>query len=99
MKMMAMIGFIMIAASGFAEVMKATGDVKTLVEASASWIGHSKGVGALLMLLVGLLVTMGIGSSFFHGADSRGDLRAVVRATGFQPVGDRLHRRDCRRLG
>ena len=64
MKMMAMIGFIMIAASGFAEVLKATGEVKSLVEASAGWINHSKGVGALLMLLVGLLVTMGIGSSF-----------------------------------
>ncbi|UBM23457.1 sodium:proton antiporter [Pseudomonas sp. p1(2021b)] len=64
MKMMAMIGFIMIAASGFAEVMKATGEVNGLVEASARWIDHSKGVGALLMLLVGLLVTMGIGSSF-----------------------------------
>ncbi|MCP2073572.1 UNVERIFIED_ORG: putative histidine transporter YuiF (NhaC family) [Pseudomonas lini] len=64
MKMMAMIGFIMIAASGFAEVMKATGEVQSLVETSAAWIGHNKGVGALLMLLVGLLVTMGIGSSF-----------------------------------
>ncbi|TFF42530.1 Na+/H+ antiporter family protein [Pseudomonas sp. RIT623] len=64
MKMMAMIGFIMITASGFAEVMKATGDVNSLVEDAAQWIGHSKGVGALLMLLVGLLVTMGIGSSF-----------------------------------
>ena len=64
MKMMAMIGFIMIAASGFADVMKATGEVKSLVETSAQWIDHSKGVGALLMLLVGLLVTMGIGSSF-----------------------------------
>ena len=63
MKMMAMIGFIMIAASGFAEVLKATGEVKSLVEASAGWINNSKGVGALLMLLVGLLVTMGIGSS------------------------------------
>ena len=55
MKMMAMIGFIMIAASGFADVMKATGEVKSLVEASAQWIEHSKGIGALLMLLVGLL--------------------------------------------
>ena len=64
MKMMAMIGFIMITASGFAEVLKATGEVKSLVEASAGLINHSKGVGALLMLLVGLLVTMGIGSSF-----------------------------------
>lgn len=64
MKMMAMIGFIMIAASGFAEVMRETGQVTTLVETSAGWIGHSKALGALLMLLVGLLVTMGIGSSF-----------------------------------
>ncbi|UUY07662.1 TRAP transporter large permease subunit [Pseudomonas sp. J452] len=64
MKMMAMIGFIMIAAQGFAEVMNATGDVKTLVDASTAWIGNSKAIGALLMLLVGLLVTMGIGSSF-----------------------------------
>ncbi|OYW92038.1 MAG: sodium:proton antiporter, partial [Pseudomonadales bacterium 32-61-5] len=64
MKMMAMIGFIMIAASGFAEVMRETGQVKTLVDASAQWIGNSKAVGALLMLLVGLIVTMGIGSSF-----------------------------------
>jgi predicted histidine transporter YuiF (NhaC family) len=64
MKMMAMIGFIMIAAAGFAEVMKTTGEVKTLVDSSAALIGHNKAVGALLMLLVGLLVTMGIGSSF-----------------------------------
>ncbi|MBK3867167.1 TRAP transporter large permease subunit [Pseudomonas stutzeri] len=64
MKMMAMIGFIMIAAAGFAEVMRETGEVKQLVDASAQWIGNSKAVGALMMLLVGLLVTIGIGSSF-----------------------------------
>ena len=64
MKMMAMIGFIMIAASGFAEVMKATGDVKVLVDDAAEWVGGSRALGALLMLVVGLLVTMGIGSSF-----------------------------------
>lgn len=64
MKMMAMIGFIMIAAQGFAQVMKDTGDVDALVTASAAALGGSKVVGALVMLLVGLLVTMGIGSSF-----------------------------------
>ena len=64
MKMMATIGFIMIAAAGFAEVLKATGQVQGLVDAAAGWIGNSKALGALLMLLVGLLVTMGIGSSF-----------------------------------
>lgn len=64
MKMMAMIGFIMIAAAGFAEVIKTTGQVRTLVESAAALIGSSKAIGALLMLLVGLLVTIGIGSSF-----------------------------------
>nr|WP_314901318.1 Na+/H+ antiporter NhaC family protein [uncultured Deefgea sp.] len=64
MKMMAGIGLIMIAASGFAEVLKATGDVTSLVEQSAGWIGNSKALAALLMLLVGLIVTLGIGSSF-----------------------------------
>ena len=62
--MMAMIGFIMIAAAGFAAVMKATGSVETLVDALSSGIGENKGLAALLMLVIGLLVTMGIGSSF-----------------------------------
>ncbi|PKM05510.1 MAG: sodium:proton antiporter [Gammaproteobacteria bacterium HGW-Gammaproteobacteria-6] len=64
MKMMAMIGFIMIAAAGFAEVMRATGSIQTLVSSSAAIIGHNPALAALLMLLVGLLITMGIGSSF-----------------------------------
>ncbi|MDO1510854.1 MULTISPECIES: Na+/H+ antiporter family protein [unclassified Neisseria] len=63
-KMMAMIGFIMIAAQGFAEVMKATGQIEPLVKASAEMFAGNKGMAALIMLLVGLLVTMGIGSSF-----------------------------------
>ncbi|MCP3760809.1 Na+/H+ antiporter family protein [Domibacillus sp. A3M-37] len=64
MRMMAFIGFVMIAASGFASVMGETGDVETLVQNSADAIGGNKAFGALLMLVVGLLVTMGIGSSF-----------------------------------
>ena len=62
--MMGMIGFIMIAASGFAEVMKATHGVETLVKAVADIIGDNRSLAALLMLIVGLLITMGIGSSF-----------------------------------
>ena len=62
--MMAMIGFIMIAASGFAEVMKATNGIDSLVSSVVGIIGDSKGLAALFMLIVGLLVTMGIGSSF-----------------------------------
>ena len=62
--MMAMIGFIMISAQGFASVMKATGDVASLVSSAAGIIEGNKPLAAALILLVGLLITMGIGSSF-----------------------------------
>ncbi|WP_298847778.1 Na+/H+ antiporter NhaC family protein [uncultured Salinicola sp.] len=64
MRMMAQVGFIMIAAAGFAGVMQATGSVESLVTSSAAMIGDHKGLAALIMLLVGLFITMGIGSSF-----------------------------------
>ena len=64
MKMMATIGFIMIAAGGFAEVLRETGQIATLVQGSAEFVGNNKAMAAFLMLLVGLLITMGIGSSF-----------------------------------
>lgn len=64
MKMMAFIGFVMLSAFGFSEVLKATGHVESLVKQSAELIGGSQSLAAILMLLVGLLVTMGIGSSF-----------------------------------
>lgn len=63
-RMMANIGFIMIAAAGFAAVIKATGEVLTLVTTVADLIGNHKALAAFLMLLVGLLITLGIGSSF-----------------------------------
>ena len=62
--MMGGIGIIMIAANGFAEVMKKTGAVEKLVELTASGIGDQRGLAVFLMLLIGLIITMGIGSSF-----------------------------------
>ena len=64
MRMMALVAFIMISAAGFAGVMQATGEVPMLVESSTELIGDNKGLAALIMLLVGLFITMGIGSSF-----------------------------------
>lgn len=64
MKMMASIGFIMIAASGFSEVLKTTGHIDSLVNGSSAWLGDNKPLAALLLLIVGLVLTMGIGSSF-----------------------------------
>lgn len=62
--MMGGIGIIMIAAAGFASVMKATGSVETLVQLVSSGIGNQRGLAVFLMLLIGLIITMGIGSSF-----------------------------------
>ena len=63
-KLMAMIGFIMITAQGFAEVMKATEQIQPLVDGATAIFGGNKAMAAFVMLLLGLIVTMGIGSSF-----------------------------------
>jgi putative amino acid transporter len=62
--MMAMIGFIMISAQGFAAVMQATGHVASLVHSTAELFADNKPIAAAVILLVGLFITMGIGSSF-----------------------------------
>ncbi|AJY50906.1 Na+/H+ antiporter family protein [Halomonas sp. KO116] len=64
MRMMALIGFIMISAAGFAEVMKTTGEIDALVSGAFALFGDNRGLAALVMLLVGLFITLGIGSSF-----------------------------------
>ena len=64
MQLMGLIAFIMLVASGYAAVIKQTGAVEELVNSIYGMIGGSKPIGVLLMLLVGLLVTMGIGTSF-----------------------------------
>ncbi len=63
-KLMAMIGFIMITAQGFAEVMKATEQIQPLVDGATNLFAGNKAIAALVMLSLGLIVTMGIGSSF-----------------------------------
>ena len=93
MKMMALIGFIMITAQGFAAVMTATGQVETLVDASAALFGSNKAMGALVMLIVGLIVTMGI---VFNAADHCHDLCAPVTGLGLQPRRHSCHC-GCRR--
>ena len=62
--LMGAIGIVMIAANGFASVMKATGGVETLVEFISRGVGEYRGLAVFMMLFIGLLVTMGIGSSF-----------------------------------
>lgn len=63
-KIMAYIGMVMLAANGFAGVINATGDVVPLVNSISDILGDNKAFIVMGMLIVGLVVTMGIGSSF-----------------------------------
>lgn len=63
-KLMGFIAFVMLVAGGFAQVIKDTGAVDALVESSVGLMGGSKWIAATVITLIGLLVTMGIGTSF-----------------------------------
>lgn len=63
-RLMGFIAFVMLVASGYGNVIRETGGVAEIVKASAELVGGSQLAGAIIMLLVGLLVTMGIGTSF-----------------------------------
>ncbi|GAA6927016.1 Na+/H+ antiporter family protein [Helicobacter pylori] len=62
-KMMAFIAFVMLVASGFGEVLQKVHAIEGLVNAIISVV-QGKLLGAFLMLVVGLFITMGIGTSF-----------------------------------
>jgi putative amino acid transporter len=62
--MMGLIAFVMLIASGYAAVLKETGAVKELIESVVPFIGTSKILSAAIITLIGLIVTMGIGTSF-----------------------------------
>lgn len=63
-KLMGFIAFVMLVAGGFAQVLKDTGGVDSLVKSSVNLMGGSKLIAATVITLIGLLVTMGIGTSF-----------------------------------
>lgn len=64
MGIMGTIAFIMLIAAGYGAVIRETKGVSELVSAVVGMVGGSKVWGAFLMLIIGLLVTMGIGTSF-----------------------------------
>ena len=62
--MMGYVAFIMLVASGFATVLKSTGGIEAFVNSAISILPESQLATALIMLFVGLVITMGIGTSF-----------------------------------
>lgn len=62
--LMGYVAFVMLVAAGYASVMKATGGIDTLINSITPYMMHSKIIATALMMLVGLFITVGIGTSF-----------------------------------
>ena len=63
-RIMGMISFVMLVAGGYANVVNNTGAVQKLIDASMTIIGGTKFGFVFVLLILGLLITMGIGTSF-----------------------------------
>ncbi|MCL7747353.1 Na+/H+ antiporter family protein [Halalkalibacter alkaliphilus] len=85
-KMMGMIAFVMLIASGYATVLKDTGAVESLVESTTGYLGGSMFLAAVIMLIVGMLITMGIGSSFGTLPILAALFVPICAAIGFSPL-------------
>lgn len=84
--MMGMIAFVMLIASGYAKVLTESGAVDELVVATLNFTGESKFFLAVLLLLVGLVITMGIGTSFGTIPILAALYIPVLIATGMSPL-------------
>lgn len=63
-RLMGMISFVMLIAGGYANVVRNTGAVDTLIDATLAILGDSRAITIMVLILIGLLITMGIGTSF-----------------------------------
>ncbi|GAB3042600.1 Na+/H+ antiporter family protein [Virgibacillus ainsalahensis] len=84
--MMGTIAFVMLVASGYGNVLTETGSVDALVEVSSGFLGDNKAMIAFILLLVGLVVTLGIGSSFGTVPILAALYVPICMAAGFSPV-------------
>ena len=62
--LMGYVAFVMLVAAGFAFVLKATGGIEVLVNSILPFMQNSRFIAVSLMLILGLFITMGIGTSF-----------------------------------
>ena len=62
--LMGYIAFVMLVCAGFALVLKETNGIESLISSLLPYIQNSKMFASVVMLLVGLVITVGIGSSF-----------------------------------
>ena len=62
--LMGYIAFVMLVCAGYALVLKETGGIESLLNSILPLVENSKLLASLAMLFIGLLITIGIGSSF-----------------------------------
>ncbi|GAB6137797.1 Na+/H+ antiporter family protein [Halanaerobaculum tunisiense] len=85
-KMMGVIAFVMLIAGGYGDVIRATGGVDSIVQSVTTLISGSQLLGGLLMLVVGLLVTVGIGTSFGTIPIIAAIYVPLAQSLGFSPL-------------
>jgi len=64
LKLMGFIAFVMLVAAGYGEVLKQSGELEHLIRAVLAVLSTHKVLAVFLMLCVGLVITLGIGTSF-----------------------------------
>ena len=62
--MMGYVAFVMLVAAGFASVLKETGSIETLVNFVLNYLPQNIILTSLIILILGLFITIGIGTSF-----------------------------------
>ena len=62
--LMGYVAFVMLVAAGFASVLKETGGIESLVNLVVNYLPHNVLLTSFIILLLGLFITIGIGTSF-----------------------------------
>ena len=62
--LMGYVAFVMLVAAGFAEVLKRSGAIENLANTIISFLPHNVMLTSLIILILGLFITIGIGTSF-----------------------------------
>ncbi len=83
---MGTIAFVMLVASGFGHILKETGAVDALVASSSDMLAGHQAIIAFILLLVGLVITLGIGSSFGTIPIIAALYVPICMAAGFSPM-------------
>jgi hypothetical protein len=84
--MMGFIAFVMLVAAGYGAVIRETGGVETLVATASEMMKGSQWIAASVMIMLGLVITMGIGTSFGTIPIIAAIYVPLASAMGFSPL-------------